>query len=193
MKLIVGLGNPGKEYEKTKHNVGFWVLDAFAHRHQLTFSASKGEAKTGKGHWSAPEGNLPFLLVKPQTFMNLSGTAVQALLHYYKIPLSDLILIFDDLDLDIGRLRLKKKGSAGGHRGVASVIDAVGSDIFTRLKIGIGRNTRTHAADYVLSPFRKEDEKIVLETVEKGTALLPLLIEGRIDEAMNQYNTPLVK
>ncbi len=190
MKLIVGLGNPGRTYENTKHNVGFWVVDAFARQHQLTFSAKKGEAQVSRGFWSAQQETLDFLLVKPQTFMNLSGRSVRALLHYYKIPSTELILIFDDLDLNIGRIRLKKQGGSGGHRGVASVIQEVGSDQFFRIKIGIGKEHRSEASDYVLAPFQQDEKVKVLESVTKSVALLPLLIEGQSNAAMNGFNTP---
>ncbi|MFQ5596426.1 MAG: aminoacyl-tRNA hydrolase [Nitrospiria bacterium] len=190
MKLVVGLGNPGRAYEQTRHNVGFWVLDAFALQHQISFSKKKGEAQTGRGVWPGTEEAIDFLLAKPQTFMNRSGHSVQALLSYYKIPLSELILVYDDLDLDIGRIRLKKMGRAGGHRGVASVIQALGSDQFVRIKIGIGRDPRIDATNYVLSPFSSDEKKKVLEAVDKGSTLLPLLLEGAISKAMNLYNAP---
>ncbi len=188
MKLVVGLGNPGSEYEATKHNLGFWVLDAFANKHQLSFSGKRGEAQTSRGVLDAPSGNIKFLLAKPQTYMNLSGRSVQTLLHYYKISLSDLLLIYDDLDLDIGRLRIKKQGGAGGHRGVSSVISSVGSNQFVRLKIGIGENPRRDAADYVLSPFRKENKDKVLSAVDDAVKALPFLLDDKIVEAMNRFN-----
>lgn len=188
MKLVVGLGNPGSEYEETKHNVGFWVVDAFAYAQHLSFSLKKGDAHTSRGVWRGAEGDVDFLLVKPQTFMNRSGRSVRALLHFYEIPLSDLILIYDDLDLNVGRIRIKKQGGSGGHRGVASVIQEVGSEQFIRLKIGIGKDCRIEASDYVLSPFRQADKKNILEAVEQGASLLPLLLEGKLTEAMNRFN-----
>ncbi len=187
MKLIVGLGNPGKAYEETKHNIGFWVVDAFARKQSLTFSAQKREALTSRGGGTA-DRTVDYLLAKPQTFMNLSGRSVQALLSYYKISLSELILVYDDVDLECGRVRIKKKGSAGGHRGVDSVINAVGSNEFIRLKIGIGRDAVKSTSDHVLSLFREDEKKIVLEAVDLSLTILPLLIEGRVGEAMDRFH-----
>ncbi len=188
MKLVVGLGNPGSAYAETKHNVGFWVLDAFARQHQLTFSQDKRQAQLCRGIYEAPGGDVDFLLVKPQTFMNLSGRAVAALLHDYKIPRSELILVYDDVDLAPGRLRIKKQGGAGGHRGVASVIQHLASKQFLRIKIGIGKDLRMETADYVLSHFRTEDKKKVHEALEESLKALPLLLEGKVLEAMNRFN-----
>jgi PTH1 family peptidyl-tRNA hydrolase len=189
MKLVVGLGNPGSEYEETKHNVGFWAVDAFGEAHRVPLSIKKAEARIGRGIWKGSSGEVDFILAKPQTFMNLSGRSVQGLLRTLGISPSELIVIYDDLDLECGRIRLRSQGGAGGHRGVASIIEAVGSDRFVRLRIGIGRNPRQDAAEYVLSPFKSEDKKRILEAVEKGVALLPLLLEDRITEAMNQYHS----
>jgi len=190
VKLIVGLGNPGARYEKTKHNVGFLVLEAFALKHQLSFSSGQGKALTTRGQWSASGETVNFLLAKPQCFMNLSGHSVRSLLSYYKILPTDLILIYDDLDLALGRIRLKKMGGAGGHRGVASVIQEIGTDRFIRIKIGIEKDPRFNAADYVLSPFHNEQQVVIHKAIERSVDLLPLLIEDRIDEAMNRFNAP---
>jgi PTH1 family peptidyl-tRNA hydrolase len=189
VKLVVGLGNPGDEYADTKHNVGFWVVDAFAEQQRVSLSIKKAEARIGRGSLSVSSGQVEFVLAKPQTFMNLSGRSVQGLLRTFGISPSEMIVTYDDLDLECGRIRLRTKGGAGGHRGVASIIEAVGSDQFLRLRIGIGRNPRQDAADYVLSPFKPGDKKLIVEAVEKGVALLPLLLEGRITEAMNQYHS----
>ncbi len=188
MKLIVGLGNPGARYEKTKHNVGFRVLEVFALKHQLSFSKGQGKALTSRGQWLASEEMIDFLLVKPQTYMNLSGHSVRSLLSYYKISPSDLMLIYDDLDLALGRIRLKKQGGAGGHRGVASVIQEIGTDQFIRIKIGIEKDPRINAADYVLAPFYGEKQVVIQQAIERAVDLLPLLIENRMDEAMNRFN-----
>jgi len=187
MKLIVGLGNPGGPYGETRHNVGFWVVDAFARKQGLSFSAKKGEALLCRGIGSGLDGAIDYLLAKPQTFMNLSGRSVRSLLDYYKIALSDLILVYDDVDMDCGRIRIKKKGGAGGHRGVLSVITELGSNEFIRLKIGIGRDPVKSTSDHVLSVFRADEKKTILEAVDLSVGLLPLLIAGRIDEAMSQH------
>lgn len=188
MKLIVGLGNPGKEYEETKHNIGFWVIDAFAGRHHVSLSEKKGGARIGRGRWDSVQEAIDFLLIKPQLFMNRSGRSVHTILDLFHISPSDIIVIFDDLDLACGRIRLRSKGGSGGHRGVGSVIEEIGTDQFIRLKIGIGRDPQCDPSDYVLSPFRPDDKKLALDGVEKAAALLPLLLEGRLTEAMNQYH-----
>ncbi|MFQ5542894.1 MAG: aminoacyl-tRNA hydrolase [Nitrospiria bacterium] len=185
MKLVVGLGNPGTAYEETRHNIGFWFLDAFARNHRIFFRGKKGGSIIGRGHCSSPSGKIDFILAKPQTYMNCSGRAVRSLLTYNHISVSDLILVFDDLDLDCGRIRIRRKGRPGGHRGVASVIESVGTDQFARIKIGIGRDPQEAVVDYVLSPFREDEKKSVLKAIEKGVALLPLLLEGQVTEAMN--------
>ncbi|MEO2054570.1 MAG: aminoacyl-tRNA hydrolase [Nitrospira sp.] len=189
MKLIVGLGNPGKEYEETKHNIGFWVVDAFAGQHKVSLSEKKGDAIFGRGRWAGANEEIKFLLVKPQTFMNRSGRSVRAMLNLFPVSPPDLIVIYDDLDMPCGRVRLRSKGRSGGHRGVASVIDEIGTDQFIRLKIGIGRDPQSDPADQVLSPFHPDDKKLALSGVEKAVTLLPLLLEDRLTEAMNQYHT----
>ncbi len=188
MKLIVGLGNPGKEYEETKHNIGYWVVDAFAGQHHISLPEIKGEARIGRSRWRSAHEEIDFLLVKPLTFMNRSGRSVRAMLDLFPVSPSDIIVIFDDLDLPCGRIRLRSKGGAGGHRGVGSVIEEVGAEAFIRLKIGIGRDPQCNPSDYVLNPFRPDDKRLVLNGVEKAVALLPLLLEGRLTEAMNKYH-----
>ena len=189
LKLIVGLGNPGQEYEETKHNIGFWVIDSFARRGGISVSEKKGKALVGRGTFSRAGGEIDFLLVKPQTFMNRSGESVRELLAFFKIPLSNLIVIHDDLDLDPGRIRVRTQGRSGGHRGIDSIIAEVGSDQFVRVKIGIGRDPRWDPADYVLAPFKSGEKETILQAVEKTVETLPLLAEGKIAEAMNRYHT----
>src|SRR5579884_74088 len=186
--MIVGLGNPGPEYEETKHNVGFWLVDSFAKRHGISLSEKKGEARIGRGRLATPTGEIEFILVKPQTFMNRSGRSVQSLFHSFDISPSEMIVVYDDLDLPCGRMRIRTQGGAGGHRGVRSIIDTIGTDTFIRLRIGIGRDPGQDPADYVLTPFRSEDLKGVEESIDKGVEALPLLLEGRITEAMNRFH-----
>ncbi len=186
--MIVGLGNPGPEYEETKHNVGFWLVDSFTKRLGISLSEKKGEARVGRGGLATPSGEIDFVLVKPQTFMNRSGRSVQSLLQFFDVSPSEMIVAYDDLDLPCGRIRIRAKGGAGGHRGVASIIDAIGTDEFIRLRIGIGRDPNQDPADYVLTPFRSEELKQVEESIEKGIEALPFLLEGRITEAMNRYH-----
>ena len=186
--MIVGLGNPGPEYEETKHNVGFWLIDSFAKRQGISLSEKKGEAKVGRGRLATPSGEIEFILVKPQTYMNRSGRSVRPLLHFFDLSPSELMVVYDDLDLPCGRIRIRPKGSAGGHRGMASIIETVGTDEFLRLRIGIGRDPGQDPADYVLTPFRSEELKQVEESIDKAVEALPLLLEGRITEAMNQFH-----
>ena len=194
MKLIVGLGNPGPDYQTTRHNVGFWVIDAFSARHHVPLLEKRAKSRMGRGRWvvSSPSDTkkIDFLLVQPETFMNRSGVAVRQLLSEFKIDLADLIVIQDDLDMDCGRTRIRTKGSAGGHRGIASVIELIGSDQFVRLKIGIGRSSHQEVADYVLTPFSKAEKPAILDGVERSVTVLPLLLEGKLTEAMNLYNVP---
>lgn len=184
--MIVGLGNPGPEYEETKHNVGFWLIDSFAKGHGISLSEKKGEARVGQGRLAVPSGQIDLVLVKPQTFMNRSGRSIQYLLQLFGLSPSEMIVVYDDLDLPCGRIRVRTQGSAGGHRGVASIIDAIGADAFIRLRIGIGRDPSQDPADYVLTPFRSEELKQVEGSIDKGIEALPLLLEGRITEAMNR-------
>ncbi len=177
MKLIVGLGNPGLEYEATKHNVGFLVIDAFSEKYKIPINKP------------TTLGETPLLLVKPQTFMNRSGVAVVRLVEKFHIPLSDLIVIQDDLDMDCGMVRIRTSGSAGGHRGIASIIQSVGSHEFIRIKIGIGRDPQQEPSDYVLTPFSKEDKQQVLIGVESAVLAIPLLLEGKVPEAKNRMST----
>ncbi len=188
MKLIVGLGNPGKEYEETKHNIGFRVVDSFGLRHHVSISEKRGDAKTGRGCWTVQDRQVDYLLAKPQTFMNRSGQSVARLLEIFDIPLSDVILVVDDLDLECGQIRVRTRGRAGGHRGVASVIEAVGSDRFLRLKVGIGRNPRQDPSDYVLTPFSCSDKEKILEGVKNGVETLGLLLCGEVSKAMNRFH-----
>jgi PTH1 family peptidyl-tRNA hydrolase len=177
LKLVVGLGNPGLEYKATKHNVGFWVIDAFSEKHGIPISKP------------SRLGDVTLLLFKPQTFMNRSGGAVVRVLEKFQMTLSDLIVIQDDLDMDCGRVRIRTQGSAGGHRGIASIIEQSGSNEFLRIKIGIGRDPNQEAADYVLTPFSSEDKEQILIGVESAVLAIPLLIEGKIPEAMNRIGS----
>lgn len=185
MKLIVGLGNPTKEYENTRHNIGFMAIDALSEDYHIPVESLRHKALIGKG---AIEGQR-VILAKPVTYMNLSGEAVRAISDYYKIPPEDIIIIFDDTTLDVGRMRIRKKGSAGGHNGIKSIIAHLGTMEFPRIKIGIGaKREGQDLADYVLSRFPKEEKEAlgqVLEDVKKAVALM---VWNDIEEAMNQYN-----
>ena len=158
MKLIVGLGNPGKKYQDTRHNIGFMCLDNYAKQNKVKF---KKETKF-KGE-SLKLGNL--VLLKPHTFMNLSGQSVRAIMDYYNIDIDDVLIIFVDLALPAGKIRLREKGSSGGHNGIKSIISHVGTDVFRRLRIGIDSNPLIETKDFVLSKFSKEEKKLIDETI----------------------------
>lgn len=187
MKLLVGLGNPGREYRDTRHNVGFMVLDEIARRHQLTWAMAPSQvpdALVAKRY--APE---PLLLAKPLTFMNRSGPAVAALTAYYRIPLADLLVVYDDVDLPFGKLRARASGSAGTHNGMRSVVQSLGSRDFPRLRIGIGRGDRRRdLADVVLSRFER-DEVVQLDSViARAADAAEMFAAEDILKVMNAYN-----
>ena len=186
MKLVVGLGNPGRKYEETRHNAGFLVLDYLAREEGLTFTSSKFNASVARGMVAGVDG----LLAKPLTYMNLSGLAVAALTHWYKLnPRHDLLVISDDLDLPLGRLRVRMRGSHGGQRGLLSIIDELGTEEFSRLRLGIGRpEGNEDAKRHVLSTFDSVEEPILDEVIlAAADAVCTWLSEGAI-EAMNRYN-----
>ncbi|MCC6502298.1 MAG: aminoacyl-tRNA hydrolase [Deltaproteobacteria bacterium] len=183
MLLIVGLGNPGKEYERTRHNAGFMLVDL------LSLSAGIKLEKKGRGLWG--KGRLcgeEVVLLKPQTFMNLSGEAVSEARAFYKIPATSMIVAYDDCDLPLGKLRVRKDGGSGGHRGVNSIIASVGSREFQRIRLGIGRPPHNDTAGYVLTPFAKEEQGDLEEMLNRGKEAVELLITGGIDQAMNKFN-----
>jgi len=183
MYLIVGLGNPGEKYKLTKHNVGFWTIDRIAAAIDATAEKNQCDALVRQGTY----GGKKVLLVKPQTFMNLSGHAVSQLLHYYKDRVEDILVIHDDLDLPVGKLRIKKGGGgAGGHNGIKSIIEQLGSNDFDRVKIGIGR--KGNAADYVLTPFVGEDRENVQKAVEQAAEAVEIWLQNGVEKAMNLYN-----
>lgn len=187
MKLIVGLGNPGRIYVNSRHNVGFKCLDFLARRHGIRLSKRRAKAKIGSGEIAG----LNVVLAKPQTFMNLSGQAVAKLVRNFAIPLSDLIVIYDDLDLPLGNIRIRGRGGAGGHKGMASIISLLGSQEFPRIRVGIspGQDIRAlKTPDYVLSDFAAEEKAIINELyVKVADAIYCLLSEG-IEAAMNRFN-----
>lgn len=183
MYLIAGLGNPGKKYEQTRHNVGFWLVDRLASRMGITVDKKQGDALIGKGTW---QGHT-LLLAKPQTYMNLSGEAVVQLLHYYD-SIEGLLVVHDDLDLAEGIIRFKNGGGLAGHNGLKSIAQMLNSNDFERLRIGIGRPDRQKVASYVLEPFPPDKKVLVEEAVEEGIAGISLWLEKGIDGAMNRYN-----
>lgn len=186
MFIIVGLGNPGKDYENTRHNVGFDAIDELVDKYNVPESGLQSKAKVGKGVMDGQK----VLLAKPLTFMNLSGEAVRGLVDYYKVdPESELLIIYDDISLEPGNIRIRKKGSAGGHNGIKSIIQHLGTQNFQRIKIGVGEKPKNwDLADYVLSRFSKEDRATVDESLNKVVHAASLIVQGEIDEAMNLYN-----
>lgn len=186
MILIVGLGNPGKQYEHTRHNVGFDVIDVLADKYNISVSEKKHKALCGKG---VIEGQ-KVVLAKPQTFMNLSGESVSELLSYYKLdPETELIVLFDDISLAPGNIRVRKKGSAGGHNGIKNIIAMTGSQGFMRVKIGVGEKPKGwDLADHVLGHFDAEDRRRVETAMEDAAAATVLMLQGEVDKAMNDFN-----
>lgn len=186
MFLIVGLGNPGKQYENTRHNVGFDAIDTLVDTYRIPASGKQHKAMYGKG---VIEGQ-KVLVAKPLTYMNNSGESVRAMVDYYKIdPESELLVIFDDISLEPGKLRIRKKGSAGGHNGIKSIIAHLGTQNFQRIKIGVGEKPKGwDLADYVLGNFSKSDRKLVDETLERAVKAAALIVQGQTDQAMNAYN-----
>lgn len=185
MKLIVGLGNPGKQYEQTRHNIGFEVIDALSNRLQIPLDQAKFKGIYG---YRVIDGEKVFLL-KPLTYMNLSGESVIALMNYYEIAEEDLVVIYDDLDLPVGKIRLRQKGSAGGHNGIKSIISHLGTNEFNRIRVGINRPTNgMPIVDYVLGKFLKEEAEIVKTAVEKGAEACEEWIRKPFLEVMNTYN-----
>lgn len=183
--LIVGLGNPGRDYEKTRHNVGFWVVEELARRYNLSWGKKERKALAADG---VIEGRR-VLLAKPQTYMNLSGEAVRALLDFYKIEIERLIVIHDDLDTPLGTLRLRKTGGHGGQNGVRSIIQHLGTQEFARVRFGIGRPPgRMQARDYVLQPFFGDDAILAQQIMERAAAAVELWLAQGIDKAMTAYN-----
>lgn len=190
MFLIVGLGNPGKQYENTRHNVGFDAIDVLVDEYRIPSSGKQHKAMYGKG---VIEGQ-KVILAKPLTYMNLSGEAVRAMVDYYKIdPETELLVIFDDISLAPGNIRIRKKGSAGGHNGIKSIITHLGTQNFQRIKVGVGEKPKNwDLADYVLGTFSKDDRKLVDEALERTAKAAALIVQGEVDEAMNLYNKKLM-
>lgn len=186
MYLIVGLGNPRKEYENTRHNIGFDVIDCIAKQENIDVLEKKHKAVIGKGYLEGQK----VILAKPQTFMNLSGESVRELVDYYKLDETcDVIVISDDISLDVGQIRIRKKGSAGGHNGLKNIIAHLGHDTFMRIKMGVGEKPKGYdLADYVLGHFNKEERKIMEDATKKASQAIRMIIREDVDAAMNQYN-----
>lgn len=187
MYIIAGLGNPGKKYEGTRHNIGWQVTDELADKHRIRIMESRFKGLVGKG----VIGGEKVLLLKPLTYMNLSGESIGEAVRFYKIDeTSRLIVVSDDISLDVGQLRMRKKGSAGGHNGLKNIISHLGSEEFMRIRIGVGdKPAGGDLVDYVLGSFSKEEKKILDETKRNAVLAIETIISDGIDKAMNLYNT----
>lgn len=186
MFIIAGLGNPTSQYEGTRHNIGFDVMDALAEKYNISISEKKHKALCGKG---VIEGE-KVLLVKPQTYMNLSGESIAEILNYYKVDAEeDFLVVFDDISLAPGNIRIRKKGSAGGHNGIKNIIAMTGTQNFKRIKVGVGEKPKGwNLADYVLGRFSDEDRKKVNDAIEDAIGAVSMILRGETDQAMNCYN-----
>ncbi len=188
--LLVGLGNPGREYRETRHNVGFMAVDRLCASFGIKLSRLQSKALTGSGQWASHK----IVLAKPQTFMNLSGQAVSSLLRFYKVPLPQLLVIHDDIDLPVGTLRIRPDGGSAGQRGLASIIQQLGTQEFPRLRIGVGRPPgQKEAADYVLKGFTSSDQELITIVLDRAVDAARIFIEHGLEMAMNQYNGSLQK
>jgi PTH1 family peptidyl-tRNA hydrolase len=183
-KLIVGLGNPGRKYANNRHNVGFQCLDRLAEAWGLSFSRRKHKALLAQGETAG----LKVILAKPQTFMNLSGEAVERLARFYKVPPKDILVIYDDLDLPVGKIRLRPEGGSGGHKGMKSIIEHLGTNGFCRLRVGIGRPPHGDPVDYVLGDFAPDERIAIDEARERAVSAVELWLAEGIVVAMNKYN-----
>ncbi len=186
MYLIVGLGNPGKEYTNTRHNVGFEVADALCAKHDIKLNKEKFRAILGEGRI----GSERVIVAKPQTYMNLSGESVREIADWYKIDDENIIIIYDDISLPTGFLRIREKGSAGGHNGIKNIIYQLGSDVFPRIKIGVGKpqNPDYDMKDYVLGKFSKEETEVLIKTAVRAVSAVEEIISADAKSAMNKYN-----
>ena len=186
MFIIAGLGNPTLQYESTRHNAGFDVIDTLAGKYNISVDGRKNRALIGKG---IIEGK-KVILAKPQTYMNLSGESLGGLVDYYKVDEeSEFLVVYDDISLDVGQLRIRKKGSAGGHNGMKNIISHLGTEVFPRIKVGVGEKPKKYdLADYVLSRFSKEERAIMEEGYQKAVEAVEMILRGEMDEAMNKFN-----
>jgi len=185
MYIIVGLGNPGRRYEHTRHNIGFITVDYLAEKHGIRINKIKHKALVGEGMISGQK----VLLVKPQTYMNLSGQSVREILSFYKPDIANLIIVYDDVDLPMGRLRIRPSGSSGTHNGMRSIIYDIQRDDFPRLRIGIGGERKMRLADYVTGGFGKEERKLMEGSVLRAVSALESILDNGIERAMNEYNS----
>lgn len=190
MFLIVGLGNPTDKYDGTRHNVGFDVIDMLAYKYNIKVEEREKKAFIGKGMI----GGRKVCLVKPQTYMNLSGESVRALADFYKVDeTEEILVIYDDISLDVGQMRIRKKGSAGGHNGIKSIISHLGGQEFLRIKVGVGQKPKEYdLADYVLGRFSQGEKKFMDEGYSRVAIAVEEIVSDNIDSAMNKFNKKIV-
>lgn len=185
MYIIVGLGNPGTKYEKTRHNVGFIAIDLLAAKHGIKVNKIKFKALVGEGFI----GSEKVLLVKPQTFMNLSGETLREICKFYKVESEEIFVLYDDIDIDVGRLRIRKKGSSGSHNGMKSIIYSLGFDDFPRFRIGVSKpQNGQDLASFVLSKFRDDEIKDISKAIDNTVEAIEVAVKDGIEKAMNLYN-----
>ena len=191
MYIIVGLGNPTRQYEGTKHNVGFDTIDYLIDEYQIPSSGTGHKALFGKGMIAGQK----VIVAKPMTYMNLSGESVRELVNYYKVdPESELIVVYDDISLAPGQLRIRAKGSAGGHNGIKSIISHLGTQVFLRVKVGVGEKPQGwDLADYVLGHFSKEEQQVMQESFDRAADAAAALLSEEVQQVMNEYNTHKAK
>lgn len=184
MLLIVGLGNPGIEYINTRHNIGFSTIDLLSSKYNIEISREKFKGMYGEGFIN----NTKVILLKPTTFMNLSGESIREIADFYKLDSNEILVIYDDISLPVGRLRIRTKGSAGGHNGIKSIIANLGTDVFPRIKIGVGQ-PKGDLVNHVLGKFSKEDNEVLDKVLETVSAAVETIISKDATEAMNKYNS----
>ena len=186
MFIIAGLGNPDRQYEGTRHNAGFDVIDRIAEKYNIAVDTKKHRACIGKGII----GGQKVLLAKPQTYMNLSGESIRSLVDYYKIDEeNELLVVYDDISLDVGQLRIRAKGSAGGHNGIKNIIAHLGTQVFPRIKVGVGEKPKGYdLADYVLGHFSKAEREQMEEGYDNAVRAAEMIVTGQLNEAMNEFN-----
>ena len=182
--LIVGLGNPGRIYEKTRHNIGFQCVDYFAQTHGLSFGQKRAKADIAMGRVHG----LPLMLTKPQTYMNLSGTSVREIVRWYKVPLENVLVVYDDMDLPFGIIRIREQGTSGGHKGLQSIVTEIGTNSVPRLRVGIGRPELGDSVDHVLNNFNAEERKMLPDIYKTVSEAIDAVLQQGLTPAMNLFN-----
>lgn len=184
MYIFVGLGNPGVRYDSTRHNIGFEVIDHFSRTHHIPVRKIKHKALIGEGRINGEQ----VVLIKPQTYMNLSGESLQSIIRFYKIPLENLVVIYDDIDLETGKIRIRQQGGSGTHNGMRSILSHLNSEGFPRIRMGVGKPLQGDLADYVLGRFRPEEIPLMENAIVRASEALECIVKDGLQKAMNRYN-----